>query len=37
MSPRVWIIGVIMAAQTVAHEGPLGVPALASLIRADLG
>ena len=33
-----WIIvGVILAAQTVANIGPLGIPAIASLIRADLG
>ena len=37
MSPRVRIIVLIMVAQTVTNVGPLGVPAIASLIRADLG
>jgi len=33
-----WIIlAVIVLAQTVANIGPLGIPAIASLIRADLG
>lgn len=36
MSPRSRIIVLILAAQTVANVGPLGIPALASLIRADL-
>ena len=36
MSPRSRIIVLILAAQTVANIGPLGIPALASLIRADL-
>jgi MFS transporter, ACS family, hexuronate transporter len=30
------IIGLILAAQTVANVGPLGIPAIASLVRADL-
>ena len=37
MSPRVRIIVLIMVAQTVTNVGPLGVPAIASLIRTDLG
>jgi ACS family hexuronate transporter-like MFS transporter len=37
VSPRVRIIVLIMVAQTVVNVGPLGVPAIASLIRADLG
>ena len=37
MSPRVRIIVLIMVAQTVTNVGPLGVPAIASLIRNDLG
>jgi len=37
VSPRSRIIVLILAAQTVANVGPLGIPALASLIRADLG
>jgi predicted MFS family arabinose efflux permease len=37
VSPRVRIIVLIMVAQTVTNVGPLGVPAIASLIRADLG
>ena len=37
MSGRVRIIVLILAAQTVANVGPLGIPAMASLIRADLG
>src|SRR5207247_3141696 len=33
-----WVIlALIVLAQTVANIGPLGVPAIASLIRADLG
>jgi ACS family hexuronate transporter-like MFS transporter len=33
-----WVIlGLIVLAQTVANVGPLGIPAIASLIRADLG
>jgi MFS transporter, ACS family, aldohexuronate transporter len=33
-----WVIlALIVAAQTVANIGPLGIPAIASLIRADLG
>ena len=36
MSARVRIIVLIMVAQTVVNVGPLGVPAIASLIRADL-
>ncbi|HET7343570.1 MAG TPA: MFS transporter [Methylomirabilota bacterium] len=33
-----WVIlGLIVLAQTVANIGPLGMPAIASLIRADLG
>jgi predicted MFS family arabinose efflux permease len=31
------IVAVILAAQTLANVGPLGIPAIASLIRADLG
>jgi predicted MFS family arabinose efflux permease len=31
------IIALILAAQTVANVGPLGIPAIASLLRADLG
>jgi predicted MFS family arabinose efflux permease len=35
---RRWVIlGLIVLAQTVANIGPLGIPAIASLIRADLG
>ena len=37
MSPRARIIALILTAQTVANVGPLGIPAIASLIRADLG
>jgi len=36
VSARVRIIVLIMVAQTVVNVGPLGVPAVASLIRADL-
>jgi predicted MFS family arabinose efflux permease len=35
---RRWVIlAVIVLAQTVANVGPLGIPAIASLIRGDLG
>jgi predicted MFS family arabinose efflux permease len=34
---RARIIALILGAQTVANVGPLGIPAIASLIRADLG
>jgi MFS transporter, ACS family, hexuronate transporter len=34
---RAGIIALILGAQTVANVGPLGIPAIASLIRADLG
>ncbi len=37
MSPRGRIIALILTAQTVANVGPLGIPAIASLIRTDLG
>jgi predicted MFS family arabinose efflux permease len=37
VSGRARIIALILSAQTVANVGPLGVPAIASLIRADLG
>jgi ACS family hexuronate transporter-like MFS transporter len=37
VSPRARIIALILTAQTVANVGPLGIPAIASLIRADLG
>jgi predicted MFS family arabinose efflux permease len=37
LSGRARIIVLILAAQTVANVGPLGIPAIASLIRADLG
>ena len=37
MSGRSRIIALILGAQTVANVGPLGIPAIASLIRADLG
>lgn len=37
MSGRVRIVALILIAQTVANVGPLGIPAIASLIRADLG
>ena len=37
MSARARIIALILVAQTVANVGPLGIPAIASLIRADLG
>jgi len=34
---RYAILALIVAAQTVANIGPLGIPAIASLIRQDLG
>jgi MFS transporter, ACS family, hexuronate transporter len=34
---RYAILGLILAAQTVANVGPLGIPAIARLIRDDLG
>ncbi|MBI2158985.1 MAG: MFS transporter [Candidatus Rokubacteria bacterium] len=34
---RFQILALILAAQTIANVGPLGIPAIASLIRADLG
>lgn len=37
MSARARIIALILIAQTVANVGPLGIPAIASLIRTDLG
>jgi ACS family hexuronate transporter-like MFS transporter len=37
VSGRARIIVLILTAQTVANVGPLGIPAIASLIRADLG
>jgi len=37
VSARARIIALILTAQTVANVGPLGIPAVASLIRADLG
>ena len=37
MSARARVIALILGAQTVANVGPLGIPAIASLIRADLG
>ncbi len=37
MTNRYAVLVLIMAAQTVANIGPLGIPAIASLIRADLG
>ena len=37
MSARARIIALLLTAQTVANVGPLGIPAIASLIRADLG
>ncbi len=36
-SGRYTILVLILAAQTVANVGPLGIPAIASLIRDDLG
>jgi predicted MFS family arabinose efflux permease len=38
VTQRRWVIvGLILAAQTTANIGPLGIPAIASLIRSDLG
>jgi predicted MFS family arabinose efflux permease len=37
VSVRARIIALILIAQTVANVGPLGIPAIASLLRADLG
>jgi ACS family hexuronate transporter-like MFS transporter len=37
VSARARVIALILGAQTVANVGPLGIPAIASLIRADLG
>ncbi len=37
MTARATIIALILVAQTVANVGPLGVPAIAPLIRRDLG
>lgn len=37
MSNRWAILALIMAAQTMANVGPLGIPAIAPLIRDDLG
>jgi predicted MFS family arabinose efflux permease len=37
VSARARIVALILIAQTVANVGPLGIPAIASLIRADLG
>ena len=37
MSGRYRILALILAAQTVANVGPLGIPAIASLIRSDMG
>jgi predicted MFS family arabinose efflux permease len=37
VTARARIITLILSAQTVACVGPLGIPAIASLIRADLG
>jgi MFS transporter, ACS family, hexuronate transporter len=37
VSARARTIALILTAQTVANVGPLGIPAVASLIRADLG
>ena len=34
---RATIVGLILVAQTVANVGPLGIPAVASLIREELG
>ncbi|HEU5322104.1 MAG TPA: MFS transporter, partial [Methylomirabilota bacterium] len=34
---RFTILALVLAAQTVANVGPLGIPAIASLIREDLG
>jgi len=37
VSQRWTILAVIVLAQTVANVGPLGIPAIASLIRDDSG
>ena len=37
MTGRFAILGLILAAQTATCVGPLGIPAIATLIRADLG
>ena len=38
MIPQRWVIlALVLLAQTAANVGPLGIPAIASLIRADLG
>ena len=38
MTGRRWsILALVLAVQTVANIGPLGIPAIASLIRDDLG
>ena len=37
MNSRWAILGLIMAAQTMANVGPLGIPSIAPLIRDDLG
>ena len=37
MTNRWAILALIMAAQTVANVGPLGIPSIAPLIREDLG
>lgn len=34
---RFAVIGLILAAQTLSNVGPLGIPAIAALIRADMG
>src|SRR5439155_12681756 len=34
---RFTILGLILGAQTLANIGPLGIPAIAKLIREDLG
>ena len=37
MTSRWGILALIMAAQTMANVGPLGIPSIAPLIREDLG
>ncbi|HXG05335.1 MAG TPA: MFS transporter, partial [Candidatus Binatia bacterium] len=37
VAQRYSILGLILAAQTVANIGPLGIPAIAALIRDDMG
>lgn len=37
IAPRYAILALILTAQTVANVGPLGIPAIASLIRDDFG